>query len=50
LSNYEFIDENTNNGMLPPSNYVHGKSVTPVGRDYKVEDSKLGLMQEFYSY
>jgi len=50
LSNYEFIDENTNNGMLPPSNYVHGKSVTPVGRDYKVDDSKLGLMQEFYSY
>ena len=50
LSNYEFVDENTNNGMIPPSNYVHGKSVTPVGRDYKVEDSKLGLMQEFYSY
>lgn len=50
LSNYEFIDENTNNGMIPPSNYVHGKSVTPVSRDYKVEDSKLGLMQEFFSY
>jgi hypothetical protein len=50
LSNYAFVDENTNNGMIPPSNYVHGKSVTPVSRDYKVEDSKLGLMQEFYSY
>uniref|UniRef100_A0A6C0IY12 Uncharacterized protein n=1 Tax=viral metagenome TaxID=1070528 RepID=A0A6C0IY12_9ZZZZ len=50
LSNYEFVDENTNNSMIPPSNYVHGKSVTPVGRDYNVEDSKLGLMQEFYSY
>lgn len=50
LSNYEFVDENTNNGMISPSNYVHGKSVTPVGRDYKVDDSKLGMMQEFYSY
>jgi hypothetical protein len=50
LSNYEFVDENTNNGIIPPSNYVHGKSVTPVSRDYKVEDSKLGLMQEFFSY
>jgi len=50
LSNYEFIDENVVNNMIPPSNYVHGKSVTPVGRDYKVDDSKLGLMQEFYSY
>lgn len=50
LSNYEFIDENTNNGMLPQANYVHGKSVTPVGRNYKIEDSNLGLIQEFYSY
>ncbi len=50
LSNYEFVDENTNNGVIPPSNYVHGKSVTPVGRDYKVADSNLGLMQEFFSY
>lgn len=50
LSNYEFVYENTNNGVIPPSNYVHGKSVTPVGRDYKIEDLNLGLMQEFFSY
>lgn len=51
LSNYEFIDENVSNGaIISPSNYVHGKSLTPVGRDYKIEDSKFGLMREFYSY
>lgn len=50
LSNYEFIDENVSNGALSPSSYVHGKSVTPVERDYQIENSHLGLVREFFSY
>lgn len=49
LSNYEFINENVFNDSISPSNYVHGNSLIPVGRDNKIEDSKLGLMQELYS-
>ena len=51
LSNYEFINEHVSNGAtISPPNYVHGKSLTPVGRDDKLEDSNFGLMQEFFSF
>jgi hypothetical protein len=49
LSNYEFVNENVFNNSIQISNYVHGHSLIPVGRNDKIEDSKLGLMNEFYS-
>lgn len=49
LSNYSFINESVNSAFISPSNYIHGKSLQPVDRDYQVDESKLGLMHEFAS-
>jgi hypothetical protein len=53
LSNYEFVSENTNTASITPSNYIHGKSLTPVvyenSQDKKYVGDKAGLVQEFYS-
>tara|TARA_Y100001936_G_C15983483_1_gene618118 strand:- start:417 stop:1133 length:717 start_codon:yes stop_codon:yes gene_type:complete len=50
LSNYKFIQENTNSDFLPPSTYIHGTSHTPVSRFYPLKDSNIpGLLDEAYS-